>query len=140
MRNILIVSHGSMAKGIYESATMIYGEITNAQYLCLENGKGIESFSEELDKVLEKISKSNEIVILADLKGGSPYNTTVSKLSEKGLLDKSIVFSGMNLPMLLSLLFMNEHINNEEIIRQILEEGKAGIGTFQLVQEDNEII
>lgn len=139
MRSILIVSHGSMAKGIFESASMIYGEITNVQYLCLENGKGIEAFSEALDKVLEGISSSDEIVILADLKGGSPYNTTVSKLSEKGVLEKSTVFSGMNLPMLLSLLFISETIN-EEVKIQILEEGKAGIGTLQLVLEENEII
>ena len=139
MRSILIVSHGSMARGIYESASMIYGKLTNVKYLCLEGGNGIELFSKSLDVLLDDINSSDEIVILADLKGGSPYNTAISKLSEKGLLEKSVVFSGMNLPMLLSLLFISEPIN-EEIKRQILEDGKAGIDTLQLTLEEDEII
>lgn len=139
MRSTLIVSHGGMARGICESASMIYGELDDVKYLCLEKDKGIESFSKSLDALLDDMGSSDEIVVLADLKGGSPYNTTVSKLSEKGLLEKSTVFSGMNLTMLLSLLFISEPIN-EETKRQILEDGKGGMDTLQLTLEDDEII
>lgn len=139
MRSILIVSHGTMAKGIFESASMIFGELNNVHYICLENGMGIEKFSFLLNKLLDKISGSNEIVVLADLKGGSPYNTTVSLLSEKALLDKSVVFSGMNLPMLLSILFMKEQLNTERKI-EIINSSKDGIESFEIKVEDEEII
>lgn len=139
MRSILIVSHGTMAKGIFESASMIFGELNNVHYICLENGMGIEKFSFLLNKLLDKISGSNEIVVLADLKGGSPYNTTVSLLSEKVLLDKSVVFSGMNLPMLLSILFMKEQLNTERKI-EIINSSKDGIESFEIKVEDEEII
>lgn len=137
LRSILIVSHGTLAKGVYEAATMIYGELDNVYYLCLEKDMGIETFKQNLEKLIEKISESDEIIVMADLKGGSPYTKALTLLSEKGLLSKSKVISGLNLPMILSVLFINNKITEKEV-EEIINSAKGGIGLFEVDTQDND--
>jgi len=137
MRSILLVSHGTLAKGVYEATSMIYGELDNTYYLCLEKNMGIETFKQNLEKLIEKISDSDEIIVLADLRGGSPYTKAVTLLSEKGLLSKSKVISGLNLPMILSVLFINNEITEKEV-EEIMSSAKEGISRFEVDTQDNE--
>ncbi|MFD3155963.1 PTS sugar transporter subunit IIA [Haloimpatiens sp. FM7330] len=137
MKNIIIVSHGTMAKGVFEAASMIYGNLENTNYVCLEKNMGIQSFKEKLNGLIEKIKDSEQIIVLADLKGGSPFTTTTTLLSEKNLLGKSKIISGLNLPMLLSLLFIENEISDKEV-EEIIEASKDGIGKFQLEDDEND--
>ncbi len=137
MKKIIIVSHGTIAKGIYEAATMIYGELKEVEYLCLEKDMGIDTFKEKLEKTIEEVMEYKQIIVIADLKGGSPYTTTVSLLSDKGLLEKSKIISGLNLPMILSLLFMEGEIS-EDNLQEVINQSKDGISKFQIDQNEND--
>lgn len=137
MRKIILVSHGTLAQGIYKAAKMIYGNLKNVDYLCLEENMDIERFRDKLNRLLETLKNSDEIIVLADLKGGSPYTSMINLLSENGLLNKSIILSGLNLPMLLSVLF-TENKFGENQIEQIINEARDGIAKFELVDKDTE--
>lgn len=138
MKKILIVSHGTLAKGNYEAAKMIYGEAIDIIYLCLEENMGIENYKKKLTDIIRDISDSDQIIVLADIKGGSPYNSVVSILSEKGLLKKSKILTGLNLPMLLSVLFIENEITDSEIF-DIIATAKEGIINFRIdVEEEDE--
>lgn len=137
MRSILLVSHGTMAKGVYEAANMIFGELEGVYYLCLEKDMDIESFKLKLNILIDNIKSYREIIVFADLKGGSPYTSTLTLLSEKGLLSKSKVISGLNLPMLLSILFIDGEIRQEDVER-IITFGKEGIIQFELKEDEDE--
>lgn len=137
MKKILIVSHGTLAKGNYEAAKMIYGELTNITYLCLEENMGIENYKKKLTDIIQDISDSDQIIVLADIKGGSPYNSAVSILSEKGLLKKSKILTGLNLIMLLSVLVVENEITDKEII-DIIAAAKEGIVNFEIEDKDQE--
>lgn len=137
MKKILIVSHGTLAKGNYEAAKMIYGELTNIIYLCLEENMGIENYKKKLTDIIQDISDSDQIIVLADIKGGSPYNSAVSILSEKGLLKKSKILTGLNLIMLLSVLVIENEITDKEII-DIIAAAKEGIVNFEIEDKDQE--
>jgi len=137
LRSILVVSHGSLAKGVCEAANMIYGELENVHYLCLEKDMGIETYKQNLEKLIEKISDSDEIIVLADLRGGSPFTKAVTLLSEKGLLSKSKVITGLNLPMLLSVLFINNDITEIEV-GEIMNSAKEGISLFEVDTQEND--
>ncbi|GAA0737641.1 PTS sugar transporter subunit IIA [Clostridium oceanicum] len=137
MKKIIIVSHGTIAKGIYEAATMIYGELKDVEYLCLEKDMGIDTFKEKLEKIIEEVKEYKQIIAIADLKGGSPYTTTISLLSDKGLLEKSKIISGLNLPMILSLLFMEGELS-EDNLQEVISQSKDGISKFQIDQNEND--
>ena len=138
MKKIVIVSHGTLAKGTYEAAKMIYGELTNVIYLCLEENMGIENYKNKLTDIIQDISNVDQIVVLSDIKGGSPYNSVVSILSEKGLLKKSKILTGLNLPMLLSILFIENEITENEIM-DIITTSKEGIISFKIGKEDQDV-
>lgn len=137
MKSIIIVSHGTIAKGIYQATNMIYGDINNVNYLCLEQTMGIDFFRQKLDQLIESVKDADQIVVLADLKGGSPYTSAVTLLSEKGLLQKSKIIAGLNLPMILSVLFIENEIGDKEI-KEIINEAKEGIIEFEIPVEGNE--
>ncbi|MBZ9685459.1 hypothetical protein G9F72_003715 [Clostridium estertheticum] len=131
MKKILIVSHGTLAKGNYEAAKMFFGELTNVIYLCLEENMGIEDYKKKLTDVIQDISGSEQIVVLSDIKGGSPYNSVVSILSEKGLLKKSKILTGLNLIMLISVLMIENEITEKEVI-DIIATAREGIINFKI--------
>ena len=55
MYNILIVSHGSIAKGFYDTAEMIMGKIEDVRAIGIQPGEGIEDFGEKVVKLADEI-------------------------------------------------------------------------------------
>lgn len=137
MRNIILISHGTLAEGVYRAAKMIYGDLKNVDYLCLEENMDIESFKAKLNILVDNIKSSEEIVVLADLKGGSPYTSTAVLLSEKGMLDKSVIISGLNLPLILTVLFEHNKLE-EETLNNVINEARNGIIKFDLENDDKD--
>lgn len=131
MKSILIVSHGTLAKGISEAAKMIYGDSINIIYLCLEENMGIDNYTKKLTDIIQDISGSDQIVVLSDIRGGSPFNSAVSILSEKKLLDKSVIFTGVNLSMIINILFIENEITEKDIV-EIVTAAKEGIMNFKI--------
>lgn len=131
MKKLLIVSHGSLAKGLMSSVKVIMGESLDANFCCLDEGMGIEEFRELLEPIIDSISEADQIIVLADLMGGSPYNVTLDMLRNKEILDKSIVISGANLPLALNLFLAEGEISKEEI-ENISNYAKDAIKIFEV--------
>jgi mannose/fructose-specific phosphotransferase system component IIA len=131
MKKLLVVSHGSLAKGVISAVKVILGDSVDANYCCLEEGMGIEEFRELLEPIIDSISEADQIIVLADLMGGSPYNATLDMLRNKEILDKSIVISGVNLPLALNLLLAEGKISKEEI-ENISNYAKESINIFEV--------
>lgn len=138
MKKILVVSHGTMAEGIIDSSKVILGDLIDAQSCCLKMGQGIEDFEMNLKEIIEEYGVDDEIIVLADLKGGSPYRTAISVLSEKGLLENSTVITGVNLPMLINVSMKDTSSKND--IFEVITESKDSIEKFEInIDEDDEI-
>lgn len=98
---VILVSHGMLAQGLFNSASLIFGEdIENIAYLCLEPGDSPDDFKTELSKFLEEYR--TQIIVLADLFGGTPSNCFISAINTAK--NKCNAVTGMNLPMLLEIL------------------------------------
>ena len=123
MYEILVVSHSTLCKGFNEAVGMILGEETSIEYLELDND-GIDIFHEELKKKISILkSKNEEILILADLFGGSPFNRA---LFEAGKDEKIKIIAGVNLPIVIQAI-MNKTSNLDEVVLNIVESGKDSI-------------
>ncbi|MBD7915050.1 hypothetical protein H9660_07795 [Clostridium sp. Sa3CUN1] len=129
---IILTSHGNFAKGILQSYEMIAGTNERISYVTLDED-GIGKFSNTLREKLDQIIESDDVLILCDLKGGTPYNESFTyALSHQ---DKVRVVAGLNLPMLIEIGITNLD-NLDEAVLIASESGKSGIEA--LTFEDNE--
>ncbi len=98
---VLLVSHGRLAEGLYESLGMLVGKVDDFSYLKLDDD-GVEKFSVKFEKEITDLKeKSKNIYVLCDIKGGTPFNVAYRYKIENKC--NFTILTGMNLPMLLEL-------------------------------------
>ena len=99
MKGILCISHGFYAREFIESIKMIAGQIDNIYSCCLEYNDGPESFTSKIEDVMFKLKDYDEIIVFADLFGGSPCNTATAYFFNNPNVK---IIAGMNFQMVLS--------------------------------------
>ncbi|MCC0627775.1 PTS fructose transporter subunit IIA [Clostridioides sp. ES-S-0108-01] len=121
MNQIILASHGSMAKGIKNALEMIIG---NA-----ESVKAFSSYRDEEENIkvlIEKVIKENyetkEIFILTDILGGSVNNEMMSLLKD---YPKIHIISGINLPLVISIAICNEI--SIELLKEFIKDSQQSI-------------
>ena len=96
MAKIILASHGGLSKGMKDSVSMIVGDLAkDIETYILLPGQNPEDFYQEVLKEAKECEE--QILILCDIKGGSVH-TALSKLA---VLDNVMVFSGMNMGLVL---------------------------------------
>ena len=87
MKYILLVSHGTMAQGVHSVLDMLVGEgREDILSTSLKNGMGADELAENVRKCVSVVKREDELLVFADLIGGSPLTTTANVLAEEGLL------------------------------------------------------
>ena len=123
MANIILASHGELAKGMLHSASMIIGDLTKGvEVFCLYPGQNPQDYA---DQFRLKIENSRDAwIILADILGGSVH-TALSQLTAFG--DVTIL-SGMNLNLVLSVLPVSyTHLpSSKEALDTLILIGRSG--------------
>lgn len=101
MIHIILVSHGHFCQGLLESLTMVAGEQEAVSAVPLLPGEAPEAYRAKLLKETEEHESKEGTLILSDVTGGTPFNSTgyLAKDHKIGLV------SGMNMPMLITLVF-----------------------------------
>ncbi len=123
MYEILVVSHSTLCKGFNEAIGMILGREASIEYLELDD-EGIELFHKRLKEKIEKLKgEDKDLLILADLFGGTPFNKALCEASRD---NKIKVISGVNLAMIIEAI-MNKTSNLDEAVLNIVESGKGSI-------------
>ena len=102
MKYLLLVSHATLAQGIEGALEMLLGSRTFILACGMEDGMAPAQFRERFSRVIDPITPKDEIVLLADIAGGSPLKNALVALDDKGLGQNVIVFGGANLPMAIS--------------------------------------
>ncbi len=139
MKYVLLVSHGTFANGLHSVLDMMAGSDRNDILSTnLINGMTVETFEGEVEKLVEKISLEDEIILLADIIGGSPLTTTLNVLSKKDVLKNTIVFGGMNLSLALNAVLMKDVLDEDEFKEVLIKESKESIKEFEVNSEDND--
>ncbi|MGL4106960.1 PTS sugar transporter subunit IIA [Clostridium sp. LP20] len=102
---IILISHGYFAKYSMKSAEMIVGEQKDYEIISVTDDKDLENVLEELRGAYERLNNGREVIILADIFGGTPCNA-----STRMILDgcNVVVYTGFNLQVLLELLLCRE--------------------------------
>ncbi|MFV0479155.1 MAG: PTS sugar transporter subunit IIA [Anaerorhabdus sp.] len=133
MKKVLLVSHGEMAIGTKKAVEMIAGKSDNLDALCLSEDGNIEQLKATLESKINTYG-DNQVVVVADLMGGSPYIATIDVLTRQKRLENSFVVAGMNLPLVLSLVMADEV--DKGSIKAMIEDSKNYILLFEENDDD----
>ena len=139
MKYVVLVSHGTFAPGLRSVLKMLAGgdreDILSAS---MEDGMGADVFVERFQKTIEVVKEEDEIILLADIIGGSPLTNALDVLSQKGLLDKTHAFGGMNLPMALTASMMKDAMDMDTLAASMIQESQNAIQEMHLGSDDEE--
>ena len=139
MKYVVLVSHGEFAPGLHKAVNMLAGEEReDVLSTSLKNGMGADEFAEKVKSVLSVVGPEDEIILFADIVGGSPLATTANVLMEMDLLGRTRMIGGMNLPMVLTCVLSKDDEETAELIDELIEGAKEQIKEFVVAVDDEE--
>ncbi|MDW8576409.1 PTS sugar transporter subunit IIB [Streptococcus suis] len=126
---IIIASHGEFAAGIHQSGSMIFGEQEKVQVVTFMPSEGPDDLYAKLNAAVDAFDADDEVLVLADLWSGSPFNQA-SRVAGENPDRKFAIITGLNLPMLIQAYterMINAAAGVEEVAANIIKEAKDGI-------------
>ena len=124
---IILTSHGNLASGVYSSVKMIAGDFSNIRICELHNGENFDNLDKKLLKAYDELNSYDNILILCDMAGGTPFNRAVLTLSKK----KNVSFiCGLNFEMLYQALTLDIK-DKDHLVGEILRTSKRSITEYK---------
>lgn len=141
MRYLILVSHGTFAPGMHNALGMMAGsDREDIRSTSLLDGMDVDTFRANFTELVGDITAEDEIILTADIIGGSPLTTALDVLTEKGLLGKTLAIGGMNLPLVLTAAFADAETPLEELEQELTGEAKDQIKRFDLGGDEDDDI
>ena len=141
MRYLILVSHGTFAPGLHNALGMMAGsDREDIRSTSLLDGMDVDTFRVNFAELVKDITTEDEIILTADIIGGSPLTTALDVLTEKGLLGKTLAIGGMNLPLVLTAAFADAETPLEELEQELTGEAKDQIKRFDLGGDEDDDI
>lgn len=141
MRYLILVSHGTFAPGLHNTLGMMAGsDREDIRSTSLLDGMDVDTFRANFAELVGDITAEDEIILTADIIGGSPLTTALDVLTEKGLLGKTLAIGGMNLPLVLTAAFADADTPLDELEAELTGEAKDQIKRFALGGDEDDDI
>ena len=141
MRYLILVSHGTFAPGLHNALGMMVGsDREDIRSTSLLDGMDVDTFRANFAELVQDITPEDEIILTADIIGGSPLTTALDVLTEKGLLGKTLAIGGMNLPLVLTAAFADADTPLDELEAELTGEAKDQIKRFALGGDEDDDI
>lgn len=133
MRYLILVSHGTFAPGLHNAVGMMAGaDREDIRSTSLLDGMDVETYRRAFTELTADLTDADEILLFADIIGGSPLTTAMEVLTEKGLLENTVALGGMNLPLVLTAAFADTEAPLAQVAEEIMQEGRSQIKPFEL--------
>lgn len=127
MVGIVIVSHGSLAEGLKNSAEMLFGVKENVKSVTLQPSDGPDDLRARILESINQIA-DEQVLLMVDLWGGTPFNQSSLILEENP--SNIAIITGVNLPMLLEAYGAADYCESaNELIGEIYNSGREGVMT-----------
>lgn len=139
MIQIILASHGDLAKGMKDTLSMIIGDVSMVDAFSSYRNEDV-NVREAVEKIVKEKYSEADIFIFTDILGGSVNTEMMSLIKE---YPKIHVISGMNLPIVISVATQVEEVS-ESLLQQIIQESQQGIvdcnkllNEFKNIQEED---
>ncbi len=135
MIKVILASHGGFAQGMLEAAEMILGPQEEIEAVGLYPGNTTEEYTEKLETIITSWGDAENVLILADLPGGTPANMGALLSLKKGVT----CLAGCNLPLVLEVLSGRKFLSMKELTTSAIELGKESLRnlTEELARVEN---
>ncbi|WP_181188936.1 PTS sugar transporter subunit IIA [Bombilactobacillus bombi] len=130
---LILVSHGRLAIGMKNTLEMIVGQQDKVLAIAAYDVDQSD-FKSTVQKEVQN-NPGQQIVILTDILGGS-VNTELSKLVVQ--YDNVYLITGMNLPLVLTLVTYTGTIDTQNISKMVTESQKSIIFMNQAISQASE--
>ena len=122
---VVITTHGHAAKALLATAEMIVGDQDNVRCVDFVPGENGEVLAEKMRVAAAELDTSAGLLLLVDLWGGTPFNAASTIAHSQDAIE---VVTGVNVPMLVSVLMEREDASNlAELAALAVNEGADGV-------------
>lgn len=129
MLAIIVTGHGEFARGILQSAEMIFGKAQNVTAVTLAANESVEDLVSHYRLAINQLAPVTELLFLVDLWGGSPFNAASQLVAAHP--DQYGLVAGLNLPMLIEALALQQQ-TLAEVIPHLERTARGGIRHLDL--------
>lgn len=136
MKYVVLVSHGEFANGLKNAVFMLSGKRNDVISTGLMDGLSADEFATVFEEVIKPIKENDEVILLADIIGGSPLTTALNVLALKGI--QPTVIGGMNLPLALTTILMKDNLDGDLLVSTVINEAIGGLKEFKITDDDDE--
>lgn len=123
---VIVTAHGNFADGIYSAIQLVAGDVENIKLVNFPEGSTFEDIDNGLKESYKSLSEYKNVLVLTDLKGGTPFNRAVIVLGENANIR---VLSGLNFVSLYQGLF-SETEDIDALAEEVIEMGREGIDKY----------
>ncbi len=128
MIGVVLITHGGVGRELRAAAENMLGVQQQIQTVSIAAGVPLENMRADLSKAVANVSNGTDgVLILSDIFGGTPCNVAASIASP----DEIIVVTGVNLPMLVSVIRARKRSGLVHVAQSGLEAGRHYIGYAQ---------
>lgn len=132
--SIIVCAHGDLAESLKRSVEMIFGKTEAFYPIRFVPGENLEDIKKKLVAVVEKYELNN-ILVLTDLFGGSPYNASATLAFERNDMD---VVSGVNLPICIEAVANRTQKSLDQIVPYIQQIAVDSVKSFRSLMTEEE--
>lgn len=125
MTGIVLASHGGLAEGVRDSLGMLLGEQADLACVSLLPSMSPEELRGSLEEAASGLTDPEDVLVLVDLWGGTPFNQASALLSAHG---GWAVVTGLSLPMAIeACTSRDEGACARSLAGQLLVEGRRAV-------------
>ncbi|MDR1400773.1 MAG: PTS sugar transporter subunit IIA [Endomicrobium sp.] len=124
MIKIIVAAHGDLAQELVNSVEAVIGKQSNLYAVKGDIGDSLVQMKERVNNLLRGVNDDDGSLILTDIVGGTPCNASVPMC----ILFNAEVISGVNLPMVLSAMFLSKKdITISDLAEKVIFDGQKGM-------------
>jgi mannose/fructose/sorbose-specific phosphotransferase system IIA component len=124
---VILTGHGKFASGVADGLRLIAGEQEGFAVVEFTPDLSPEELAGKLLSAVESLG-GEEVLILCDLAGGTPFNETLKLLPSLGRPTE--VLAGVNLPVLIEACVSRDGETVSSLAAQLLEMGRGQLVRF----------
>lgn len=121
MVDLIVVTHGSLAQSLRETAQMLVGEQDHIRTFGLHLGDSVDELREQVAQAIE--DAQHEVLVITDMVSGSPFNIACSLMGRFSFAH----LTGVNFPVFLEILSNRDDCTAQELVETALSVGGSTI-------------
>lgn len=136
MIGIIITGHGHFPTGILSAVSLVAGKPEQVEAVDFQEGMSAQELRTALEEAAGRF-ESQEILILADLAGGTPFNQSAD-FCQVSTEKKIRVIGGVNMPAVVEAVFSRPMYQLDQLAEAVAAAAVQGVTDLQGLGGDDE--